>query len=492
MNVSKDYEQISIGELKSIFEKRTNMSFTVLCINDEGITSIVPIGKADILFPNLKKCGCNSMFAPETTKYFIQKTLKKHFQGQNEFYKRTFEQTGHGETLVEIKDWLNSKIKLFNEMNSTMKENYFMDLYNAITHKKYVETDDELEYREEEKKHNNLIVEALLDLGVLMRVLAVAKATSQNLTLAQKVEHDRVTYIHERLINDINNAVVNHIKLNRNNENFMKDILSNRLLQISFPLSHSIRVFVMYTDFLLYYNEVFNRGLVKKIRKGFEFYQRDYDRVFVGTFENKKSVDRLEDVFKDSMQAIQYDSLESYASAALVHDIGKFYDMDYYISGKDYDEKRVQKHLFRSCYMINGENHTLNKIYTVAFHHEYYGLGYGPFNAMYKGKKTEQSYFYSRNVISYDIQDVLDFEAIAYFPAKVLEIVDVYDMILHPWFDEQDFQASTVEGVLDLMRKNYVERDIKLDPILFDVFISYLEDLHKGNLYLYKTWNTNY
>ncbi len=480
MKISKDYDQISIDELKNIFEKRTSMSFSVLCARKDGITAMVPIGKADILFEPIKRCGCERIFDPAHTKFYIQRTLKKHFQGQNEFYKRTFENTGHGETLVEIRDWLNSKIKLFNGMTAEQKENYFMDLYNALTY-------DPKNYNANEK-HNSLIVDVLFDLGVLMRVLASSSVSKEKPTIEEKLEHDRVSGVYERLTVQITASVLKYIRLNRRNKNFIGDILNNRLLKTSFTMSHGIRVFIMYADFMMYYNEVFNQGIVAKIRKGFEFYQRDYNRVFE-KFDSKKTADRLEDVFKDSMQIVPYASIESYSLASYAHDIGKFYDFEYYMAGKGYDEKRIQKHLFASYYMLNGENHTLNTIFTAAFHHEYYGHGYGPYNTMYKAKREEQSYFYSKNIISYDIHDVLNHAAVGYFPAKMLEIVDVYDTILYPWFVEQEMQASTIEGVADIMRKSYIEDNVKLDPILVDIFFGYIEAQNKINLHLYKTWN---
>ncbi len=482
MSIPKNYTQISINELKSIFEKGTNMSFTVLCLNKDNMTGIIPISKADVLFQPVKKCGCNHMFGPEVTKYYIQKTLKKHFQGQNEFYKRTFENTGYNETLAEIKDWLNSKIKLFEGMSAEGKENYFMDLYNALTF--------DAKNFNVSSKQNALIIDVLFDLGVLMRVIASAANTeNQNPTLDEKIEKERLSQVYDTLVIKINDAVIKYIRLNRKSKKFMANLLDNRLLKISSTLSHSIRVYLMYIDFMMYYNESFNSGLVGKVRKGFEFYQLYYNKVFE-KFESRKTADRVEDVFRDSMQSVPINSMGHYGLGAYIHDLGKFTDFEYYMAGKNYDEKRVQKHLFATYFMINGENHQLNTIYTAAFHHEYYGHGYGPYEIMLKAKKEQSSYFYSRNVISYDIHDVLNFDAVGYFPAKILEFVDVYDTILYPWFVEQELQSSTIDGVVELMKDYYIEKDVKLDPILFDVFISYLEMVYDSNLYLYKVWNT--
>ncbi len=481
MTISKDYDEISFSELKAIYDKRTNMSFSVLCSTIGGIVSMVPIANAEVLF---LKGECSTIFDPNHTKYYILKTLKKHFQGQNEFYKMTYDQSIHGDrdTETEIREWLKSKLELFREMSTDQKESYFIDLHNALTY-------DNKKYNPD-KAYNDRIVDILFDVGVLMRVIADDFVKNKPLTESSKLEYRRLGNLYQELVYDINSTVIKYIKENRKMTKCMSNFFNNRLLNISFPLSHAIRVFIMYTDFLFYYNDVFNSGLAMKVRRGFAEYQNDYNRVFK-VFDNRKSVDKLEDVFSNSMQAISNASLEQYALASSVHDIGKFYDMDYYVLKQDSDSKRIQEHLFRSYYMLNRESQSLNTIYTVAFHHEYYGLGYGPFNFMYKTKKTESPYFYSRNVVSYDIYDVLNCEALSFFPSKMLEIVDVYDTILYPWFNDQELQASTVEGVLDIMKKNYIEKDVKLDPILFDVFVGYLEALGQSNLSIYKKFNSN-
>lgn len=479
MTISTDYDEISLPELKAIYNKRTNMSFSVLCSTIGGIVSMVPIANADILF---SKGECTTIFDPNHTKYYILKTLKKHFQGQNEFYKMTYDQSSLGDTEAEIRGWLASKLELFSNMSTTDKESYFIDLHNALTY-------DNKRYNPD-REYNARIVDILFDVGVLMRVIADDFVKEKPFTEAEKKEYRRLGDSYQKLVYDINTTVIRYIKQNRKSGKYMRDFMSNRLLNISFPLSHAMRVFIMYSDFLFYYNEVFNTGLARKVRRSFDAYQDSYNRVFEA-FDNRKSAEKLEDVFRDSMQAMNNSLLEQCALAASVHDIGKFYDMDYYVGKQNSDGKRIQKHLFRSYYMLNRESQSLNTIYTVAFHHEYYGKGYGPFNFMYKTKKTEQPYFYSRNVISYDIHDVLNCEALAYFPAKMLEIVDVYDTILYPWFEDQSFQASTTAGVLDIMKKNYIEKDVKLDPILFDVFIGYLEGLEESDLSIYKKFSTN-
>ncbi len=479
INISEEYDEIALSELKAIYEKRTNMSFSVLCSTIDGIVSMIPIAKAEILFTSGE---CSTIFNPKTSKYYILKNLKKHFQGQNEFYKMTYEQSIHGDKDVEteIRQWLNSKLNLFSNMNSSEKENYFIDLHNALDYdnKKY----------SSDKEYNDRIIDILFDVGVLMRVIAEDFVKNKPLNDSEKEEYRRIGNLYQKLVYDINTTVMKYIKQNRKITNCMDDFTNNLLLKISFPLSHAIRVFIIYTDFLFYYNEICNQGLGLKVRRCFGEYKESYNRVFEA-FDNRKFVDKLEDVFRDSIQAIQPSALEQYSLASSVHDIGKFYDMDYYVARQGADGKRIQEHLFRSYYMLNRESQSLNTIYTVAFHHEYYGLGYGPFNFMYKTKKAEQPYFYSRNIISYDVYDVLNCDALAFFPAKMLELVDVYDTVMYPWFDDQGLQASTTEGVLDIMKKNYIEKDVKLDPILLDVFIGYLEERTKSDLSIYKTFD---
>ena len=59
----------------------------------------------------------------------------------------------------------------------------------------------------------------------------------------------------------------------------------------------------------------------------------------------------------------------------------------------------------------------------------------------------------------------------AFFPAKLLEIIDVFDALTDP--NRVYKKPLTTEEALELMQKQFVEDNLKLDPILLDLFMEY-------------------
>jgi HD-GYP domain-containing protein (c-di-GMP phosphodiesterase class II) len=69
---------------------------------------------------------------------------------------------------------------------------------------------------------------------------------------------------------------------------------------------------------------------------------------------------------------------------------------------------------------------------------------------------------------------MMEFEALAYFPAKVLEIVDVFDALTDP--NRKYRKALTAEEALVMMREEFIEKHHKIDIILFDLFLRFVKD----------------
>jgi HD-GYP domain-containing protein (c-di-GMP phosphodiesterase class II) len=71
------------------------------------------------------------------------------------------------------------------------------------------------------------------------------------------------------------------------------------------------------------------------------------------------------------------------------------------------------------------------------------------------------------------MEPILAFRTLAYFPAKVLEIIDVYDSLT----DSRAYRASmSSEEALDLMFREFIIQHRKIDPILFDIFTAFIRD----------------
>ena len=109
-------------------------------------------------------------------------------------------------------------------------------------------------------------------------------------------------------------------------------------------------------------------------------------------------------------------------------------------------------------------------------HHEYYGLGYGPYEKLHKFKVEKYASFQIPRIMSYDAKAIDECEAFAYFPAKMLEIIDVYDALMDPARKYRGGKTFTPEESLNIMREEFIEKHLKLDPILYDVFVEFLSN----------------
>ena len=65
-------------------------------------------------------------------------------------------------------------------------------------------------------------------------------------------------------------------------------------------------------------------------------------------------------------------------------------------------------------------------------------------------------------------------QSLTYLPAKMLEVIDVYDTLT------KNMNKNPREAI-SFMTENFLEKDIMLDPIVTDVFIEYLKEIKKSN-----------
>jgi len=69
----------------------------------------------------------------------------------------------------------------------------------------------------------------------------------------------------------------------------------------------------------------------------------------------------------------------------------------------------------------------------------------------------------------------LNYQTLAFFPAKLLEIVDIFDSLTDP--NRKYRKPLATEEALELMEKEFINRSRKIDPILFDLFIRYISEI---------------
>ncbi|GMO53509.1 MAG: hypothetical protein Pg6C_19900 [Treponemataceae bacterium] len=66
----------------------------------------------------------------------------------------------------------------------------------------------------------------------------------------------------------------------------------------------------------------------------------------------------------------------------------------------------------------------------------------------------------------------MDYRVLSYFPAKVLEIIDIYDSVTDP--NRKYRKALTPEEALTMMQDEFIEKHRKIDPTLFEIFVEFV------------------
>jgi len=241
-------------------------------------------------------------------------------------------------------------------------------------------------------------------------------------------------------------------------------------------IRHMTRVYLNGIAFLSYYNKlVSTSSAIQRLRICFAAKYRRFYHSLLPHVDPDDIV--LERVFLRGMRAIPVDLYFKWAVGFLIHDIGKASAVEYHEGENAYNRDIVIDHVktgYKS--IMNKTNYPLEASLITGYHHEYYGnpAGYGYFRAylqQYKKSNPEAKQDYC---IAYEIEPMMDYQALAYFPAKVLEIIDIYDSVTDP--NRIYRKAMTAEEALAMMQEEFVEKEKKIDAILFNIFASFIRE----------------
>jgi len=238
-------------------------------------------------------------------------------------------------------------------------------------------------------------------------------------------------------------------------------------------VQHMTRTYLRCVSFLLFYNKkILNSSHPNRVRIGFKKKYRKYYNKLLPHLHHDDVV--LERVFHSGMQAISPQQIHTFATGFLLHDIGKAKNIDYYEGSEGYDREKVVDHV-RQGYkaILNKTDYPMEVSMITGYHHEYYGhpSGYGFFRAELKRHYQTHPKHHVDYVIGYHTHNVLSFQTMSFFPAKILEIVDVFDALTDP--NRRYREPLDSNGALEVMREQFVEEELKLDPILFDLYSEY-------------------
>jgi len=295
----------------------------------------------------------------------------------------------------------------------------------------------------------------------------------------EKLEDEKAKAYSKDVIIHTNEIVQSSVKLlsdNLFNDELMKTIARRSKGTI---LQHITRVYLNGVAFMAYYNNIFSTSsTVMKIRNSFNL---KYRKFYQGLLPHMDGYDiTLDHVFLGGLKAIPPDLFLKWSVGFFIHDIGKAVDIQYHEGENAYDRDRVIEHVMVGYdSVMKKTNYPREAGLIVGYHHEYYGdpEGYGSFRKYLKQYKDQNPDAKQNYCITYDLEPILDYQALGYFPAKVLEIIDVYDSLTDPHRVYR--KALTMEEALDTMYKDFIIKRRKIDPILFYIFSNFIREKEK-------------
>jgi hypothetical protein len=324
------------------------------------------------------------------------------------------------------------------------------------------------------KKDAAVVTEALVD-----TTMGAALINHTALEDALRYADDEAKRITQSIVDSTNEMIKSSTQL------MTADIFNDELMATLVEKSngtivqHITRVYLNGIAFLSYYNDLVSTSrTIQKLRISFAEKYREFYHSLLPHLNIEDII--LERVFLGGMRAIPPHLYFKWAVGFLIHDIGKASAVEYHEGESAYDRDIVIDHVKMGYKSIATKtNYPIEASLITGYHHEYYGdsAGYGYFRAYLQQCKKSNPDAKQDYCISYEIKPMLDYQALAYFPAKVLEIIDVYDSVTDP--NRLYRKAMTPEEALAMMREDFIVKHKKLDVILFDIFTSFIREKEK-------------
>ncbi|WP_304332077.1 HD-GYP domain-containing protein [Brachyspira innocens] len=469
-DLTNKYDILTVKELKTIKDQLVSHNIPLFRVDKEKKIIPFPTEQLSLIIDNEKYSNIK-LYIPKNFSVFIEE-FKSITQADNSSNDSDTNQPYVFRTPKESEKEMGKRISEISKM--TYKEKVStIESYN--TELKKIVVDEEVGIN----KHTaQQIVNVGNDVGLIAKVTmfeSIQKIKGEEITQEQaKIENQEITETTTNLVT----TIVDMLSKNTETQKVFDEL---RNYSDGGVMSHSNRVFISYVNFMAFYNNLINRRhLVHKIRTSYtNKYKKFYEQVEAMFRKDtiRKNLATVEDCIDKGIKIIEEREMNLYSVGALLHDIGKVKDLDYFEGANGRDYERIKKHLFNSYALVSQTSeYPLEVILTVALHHEYYGLGYGPYDHLYKLKLAKDPHFQIQRIMTYDAKAIDECEAFAYFPAKMLEIIDVYDALIDPARKYRGGKTFTPEEALNIMREDFVEKHVKLDPILYDVFVEFLSN----------------
>jgi hypothetical protein len=235
----------------------------------------------------------------------------------------------------------------------------------------------------------------------------------------------------------------------------------------SYTIDQMNKCFLWFICFCIYYNDYIDTGMIsKRLRTDFkDKHLRYYKKIMP---DQNLTIERI---VKDGLRRIDIEKeLISYSLGALLYDIGKLPFIAYHDSNDDYNENLVKMHVLTGFNMIQStRKYEFPVAIMAALHHEYYG-GTGSYQftnpVLSKLSSKKRNDGNARFFITFDEEEFKNGFAMAFFPCKIIEIIDVFNALVNK-------KANSPLDALKIMKKHFIAQSLKIDPLLFEIFIDF-------------------
>lgn len=226
-------------------------------------------------------------------------------------------------------------------------------------------------------------------------------------------------------------------------------------------VSRILRVFTIYTDFLYFYNKIFAESLAPKIRQSFVKDYTNYYKRLMFPYNREDKFIKLEDAVDRSMRSLTQRELLNCSIAGFLETV-IFYNQG------DISSLEVKE-------LMSKYNYSEDTALTVSLSHDFYDYKKSIYYEKYMKRVTTLSNDKIQFAFTYDFPTIAATNALAYFPAKALEIVSLYDRLLYPdIIPEDEYMILSPEQAICIIKEDYLEDVVKVDPIVFDIFVDYI------------------
>lgn len=466
------YYEINFDKIIEMKEMIIKENIELTCVNSNGISIIIPGTSIEILF-NQK----DNIFIKDA-KFYISSFSTKFFNLNNPNINKSAvidgtddNKYGEFEYFYHIyKNCISNNDKLKSANNDLLKKIVEEKAYNRLhllkPHLDQIKLESKAPKVTAEIAAN--IERLLTGMGIIVRLDFI-----RHLKYIKSADNSHSGFTEETniMVLNIMSSVVGCLE----KDYFFRDIFDSLdMLDDSNILSHSNRVCILMIEFLYYYNNIFNKGLSNKLRQDYKNIYLNKYKIILERFNIIKNIEKLENVFRLGIRKFTSSEIVSYAVGAFYHDTAMlnmtdFIPSDDFIKDKDFKDFHTVKAYYFLKYILNQKDEAS---LIAGLHHECYDYGSGILkNFIYK--KINDTKHKIDFLMSFEPEDIINANVLSYFPAKMFEIVDIYDTLS---FMEGRRNKNPKDVVL-FMQNMFTEEKIAIDPIIFDLFIQFLEDI---------------